>query len=241
MVVPPVLVNIPAARAYVFADQQPKAVPVTLRAGRGRRERVAGLAGCPPAGRPSRPRCPSPSKTRTRSRPSPSRCARWPARPRGKAELRAVATVGGHGVQPRHPPDCLPPHSDPDAVSRSHGPAGAPARGARPHPNHRLPHGGRRRGARGPAPARLHRDPARPRHRPQRRAPGPLRCRGAGRARLQHRGAAQNPPARAAEIRRKRRHPAGAVRGGPRHRHSPNRPLPPHPQPRPRDGEKARP
>jgi hypothetical protein len=38
-VVPPVMVNIPAARAYVFADQQPKPVPVTLRAGQ------AGVAG----------------------------------------------------------------------------------------------------------------------------------------------------------------------------------------------------
>ncbi|RZK11455.1 MAG: hypothetical protein EOO56_28980, partial [Hymenobacter sp.] len=35
-VVPPVMVNIPAARAYVFADQQPKQVPVTLRAGQPR-------------------------------------------------------------------------------------------------------------------------------------------------------------------------------------------------------------
>ena len=38
-VVPPVAVNLPAARAYVFADQQAKTVPVTLRAGR------AGVAG----------------------------------------------------------------------------------------------------------------------------------------------------------------------------------------------------
>ena len=33
-VVPPVLVNLPPARSYVFADAQPKTVPVTLRAGR---------------------------------------------------------------------------------------------------------------------------------------------------------------------------------------------------------------
>jgi len=93
-VVPPVLVNIPAARAYVFADQQPKQVPVTLRAGQ------AGVAGSLalqlPAGWQAEP------ATVAFSLPNKDdeQTINFTLRPLagaavGKAELRAVATVGG--------------------------------------------------------------------------------------------------------------------------------------------------
>ncbi|MEJ7664192.1 MAG: hypothetical protein WKG07_34025 [Hymenobacter sp.] len=48
VVVPPVMVNIPAARACVFADAQPKTIPVTLR--RRARRGVGPLALQVPAG-----------------------------------------------------------------------------------------------------------------------------------------------------------------------------------------------
>ena len=93
-VVPPVAVNLPAARAYVFADAQPKTVPVTLRAGRAG---VAGtLALTLPPGWTSTPASQSfalaakdaEQTVEFRVQPGPS------AAP-GKTELRAVATVEG--------------------------------------------------------------------------------------------------------------------------------------------------
>ncbi|WP_035562228.1 PIG-L family deacetylase [Hymenobacter sp. IS2118] len=94
VVVPPVAVNLPAARAYVFADAQPKTVPVTLKAGRAG---VAGtLALTLPPGWTSTPASQSfalaakdaEQTVEFRVQPGPS------AAP-GKAELRAAATVDG--------------------------------------------------------------------------------------------------------------------------------------------------
>lgn len=94
VVVPPVLVNIPAARAYVFADQQPKAVPVTLRAG------AAGVSGSlalrVPAGWQAEPAA-GPFTLQDKDE---EQTITFTLRPlagaaEGKTELRAVATVGG--------------------------------------------------------------------------------------------------------------------------------------------------
>ena len=65
-VVPPVLVNLPPARSYIFADAQPRTVPVTLRAGR------AGVSGSLALALPAGWKCepatvPSPSPPKTRS------------------------------------------------------------------------------------------------------------------------------------------------------------------------------
>ena len=93
-VVPPVLVNLPPARSYVFADAQPKTVPVTLRAGR------AGVSGslaltlpagwkCEPATVPFALAAKDEELTvNFQVQPSASAAA-------GHAELRATATVAG--------------------------------------------------------------------------------------------------------------------------------------------------
>jgi LmbE family N-acetylglucosaminyl deacetylase len=93
-VVPPVMVNLPPARSYVFADAQPKTVPVTLRAGR------AGVSGtlvlALPAGWKSEPASvPFTLAAKDQEltvnfqvQPSPGAAA-------GHAELRATATVDG--------------------------------------------------------------------------------------------------------------------------------------------------
>ncbi|RZL01847.1 MAG: LmbE family protein, partial [Hymenobacter sp.] len=92
-VVPPVMVNIPPARAYVFADQQPKQVPVTLRAGQ------AGVAGSlalqVPAGWQAEPA----TVAFNLKNKDDEQTVNFMLRPlagaaAGKAELRAVATVG---------------------------------------------------------------------------------------------------------------------------------------------------
>ncbi|MBD2767627.1 PIG-L family deacetylase [Hymenobacter sp. BT664] len=93
-VVPPVMVNLPPARSYVFADAQPKTVPVTLRAGR------AGVSGnlvlALPAGWKSEPAS-EPFNLAAKDQeltvnfqvqPSAGAAA-------GRAELRATATVDG--------------------------------------------------------------------------------------------------------------------------------------------------
>jgi len=94
VVVPPVMVNIPAARAYVFADQQPKPVPVTLRAG------AAGVSGSlalqVPAGWQAEPA----TVPFTLPNKDDEQTVTFMLRPlagatEGKSELRAVATVGG--------------------------------------------------------------------------------------------------------------------------------------------------
>ncbi len=93
-VVPPVLVNIPSARAYVFADQQPKPVPVTLRAG------AAGVRGSlalqVPAGWQAEPA----TVPFTLQNKDDEQTVTFMLHPlagatEGKSELRAVATVGG--------------------------------------------------------------------------------------------------------------------------------------------------
>jgi LmbE family N-acetylglucosaminyl deacetylase len=93
-VVPPVAVNLPAARAYVFADAQPKTVPVTLRAGRAG---VAGtLALTLPAGWTSTPA----SQSFALAAKDAEQTVEFRVQPGsgaapGKTELRAVATVAG--------------------------------------------------------------------------------------------------------------------------------------------------
>jgi LmbE family N-acetylglucosaminyl deacetylase len=92
-VVPPVLVNIPAARAYVFADQQPKQVPVTLRAGQ------AGVAGSlalqVPGGWQAEPAtAPFSLKNKDDEQTITFNLRPLAGAAEGKAELRAVATIG---------------------------------------------------------------------------------------------------------------------------------------------------
>jgi len=92
-VVPPVMVNIPAARAYVFADQQPKQVPVTLRAGQ------AGVAGSLALQVPSGWQAEPATVAFTLKNKDDEQTVNFNLRPlpgaaEGKAELRAVATVG---------------------------------------------------------------------------------------------------------------------------------------------------
>ncbi len=92
-VVPPVMVNIPAARAYVFADQQPKQVPVTLRAGQ------AGVAGALALQVPSGWQVEPATVPFSLKNKDDEQTVNFTLRPlagaaEGKAELRAVATVG---------------------------------------------------------------------------------------------------------------------------------------------------
>ena len=94
VVVPSVMVNIPPARAYVFADQQPKQVPVTLRAG------AAGVAGTlalqVPAGWQVEPATvPFSLKTKDEEQTVNFTLRPLASAAEGKTELRAVATVGG--------------------------------------------------------------------------------------------------------------------------------------------------
>ncbi|WP_426061583.1 PIG-L family deacetylase [Hymenobacter sp. B1770] len=102
-VVPPVMVNLPPARSYVFADNKPKTVPVTLRAGRAG---VSGnLALALPAGWKSEPATvPFTLANKDQEltvdfqvQPSASAAS-------GHSELRATATVEGQkysrGIQP---------------------------------------------------------------------------------------------------------------------------------------------
>ncbi|MDO7876271.1 PIG-L family deacetylase [Hymenobacter sp. ASUV-10] len=93
-VVPPVAVNLPAARAYVFADAQPKAVPVTLRAGR------AGVKGTLalrlPAGWQAEPaRAAFDLATKDAEQTLNFQLRPLPGATPGKAEVQAVATVDG--------------------------------------------------------------------------------------------------------------------------------------------------
>jgi LmbE family N-acetylglucosaminyl deacetylase len=92
-VVPPVMVNIPPARAYVFADQQPKQVPVTLRAGQ------AGVAGSLALQVPSGWQAEPATVAFSLKNKDDEQTVNFMLRPlagaaEGKAELRAVATVG---------------------------------------------------------------------------------------------------------------------------------------------------
>jgi LmbE family N-acetylglucosaminyl deacetylase len=92
-VVPPVMVNIPAARAYVFADQQPKPVPVTLRAGQ------AGIKGQLALQVPSGWQAEPATIAFDLKNKDDEQTVNFTLRPlagaaEGKAELRAVATIG---------------------------------------------------------------------------------------------------------------------------------------------------
>jgi LmbE family N-acetylglucosaminyl deacetylase len=92
-VVPPVMVNIPAARAYVFSDQQPKPVPVTLRAGQ------AGVKGQLALQVPSGWQAEPATVAFDLKNKDDEQTVNFTLRPlagaaEGKAELRAVATLG---------------------------------------------------------------------------------------------------------------------------------------------------
>jgi LmbE family N-acetylglucosaminyl deacetylase len=92
-VVPPVMVNIPAARAYVFADQQPKQVPVTLRAGQ------AGVAGSLALQVPGGWQAEPATVAFNLKNKDDEQTINFTLRPlagaaEGKAALRAVATIG---------------------------------------------------------------------------------------------------------------------------------------------------
>jgi len=93
-VVPLIMVNLPAARAYVFADQQPKEVPVLLRAGR------AGVAGTLALQVPKGWEI-SPAKASfSLKNKDEEQTFRFSVKPgkdaaAGRSELRATATVDG--------------------------------------------------------------------------------------------------------------------------------------------------
>ena len=93
-VVPPVLVNLPPARSYVFADAQPKTVPVTLRAGR------AGVSGSLALALPAGWKCEPAAVPFALAAKDEELTVNFQVQPLagaapGRAELRATATVAG--------------------------------------------------------------------------------------------------------------------------------------------------
>ncbi len=93
-VVPPVLVNLPPARSYVFADAQPKTVPVTLRAGR------AGVSGSLALALPAGWKCEPTTVPFALAAKDEELTVNFQVQPLagatpGRAELRATATVAG--------------------------------------------------------------------------------------------------------------------------------------------------
>jgi len=93
-VVPPVLVNLPPARSYVFADAQPKTVPVTLRAGR------AGVSGSLALALPAGWKCEPATVPFALAAKDEELTVNFQVQPLagaapGRAELRATATVAG--------------------------------------------------------------------------------------------------------------------------------------------------
>ncbi|GAC1591571.1 MAG: hypothetical protein NVS3B25_11140 [Hymenobacter sp.] len=93
-VVPPVLVNLPPARSYVFADAQPKTVPVTLRAGR------AGVSGSLALALPAGWKCAPATVPFALAAKDEELTVNFQVQPLagaapGRAELRATATVAG--------------------------------------------------------------------------------------------------------------------------------------------------
>ena len=93
-VVPPVLVNLPPARSYVFADAQPKMVPVTLRAGR------AGVSGSLALALPVGWKCEPATVPFALAAKDEELTVNFQVQPSagaapGRAELRATATVAG--------------------------------------------------------------------------------------------------------------------------------------------------
>ena len=93
-VVPPVLVNLPPARSYIFADAQPKTVPVTLRAGR------AGVSGSLALALPAGWKCEPATVPFALAAKDEELTVNFQVQPgagaaAGHAELRATATVAG--------------------------------------------------------------------------------------------------------------------------------------------------
>jgi LmbE family N-acetylglucosaminyl deacetylase len=94
VVVPPVMVNLPAARAYVYADDKPQVVPVTLKAGR------AGVKGSVALNLPTGWKCEPASlsfELGAKDQEQKVEFKVWPlaGAAAGRAELRATATVDG--------------------------------------------------------------------------------------------------------------------------------------------------
>ena len=93
-VVPPVLVNLPPARSYIFADAQPKTVPVTLRAGH------AGVSGSLALSLPAGWKCEPVTVPFALAAKDEELTVNFQVQPLagaapGRAELRATATVAG--------------------------------------------------------------------------------------------------------------------------------------------------
>ncbi|MBF9224303.1 PIG-L family deacetylase [Hymenobacter ruricola] len=93
-VVPAVMVNLPPARSYVFADAQPKTVPVTLRAGR------AGVSGRLALALPAGWKCEPATADFALAAKDEELTVNFQVQPLagaapGRAELRATATVAG--------------------------------------------------------------------------------------------------------------------------------------------------
>ncbi|MBU6122415.1 PIG-L family deacetylase [Hymenobacter siberiensis] len=93
-VVPPVLVNLPPARSYIFADAQPKTVPVTLRAGR------VGVSGSLALALPAGWKCEPATADFALAAKDEELTVNFQVQPLagaapGRAELRATATVAG--------------------------------------------------------------------------------------------------------------------------------------------------
>ena len=93
-VVPPVLVNLPPARSYIFADAQPRTVPVTLRAGR------AGVSGSLALALPAGWKCEPATVPFALAAKDEELTVNFQVQPLagaapGRAELRATATVAG--------------------------------------------------------------------------------------------------------------------------------------------------
>jgi LmbE family N-acetylglucosaminyl deacetylase len=93
-VVPPVMVNLPPARSYVFADAQPRTVPVTLRAGR------AGVSGSLALALPTGWQCEPATVPFALAAKDEELTVNFQVQPSagaaaGHSELRATATVAG--------------------------------------------------------------------------------------------------------------------------------------------------
>lgn len=93
-VVPPVMVNLAPGRAYVFADDQPRTVPVTLKAGQ------AGVSGSLALTLPAGWQCEPAAAPFTLAAKDAELIVAFQVRPvagaaPGRAELRATATVAG--------------------------------------------------------------------------------------------------------------------------------------------------
>ncbi|MCC3158357.1 PIG-L family deacetylase [Hymenobacter sp. 15J16-1T3B] len=99
VVLPPILVNLPGARAYVFADQQPKTVPVTVRAGQANASGSVSLS--VPAGWKVSPAATEfKLATKNEEKTLYFQVQPGPEVAPGQAELRAVVSYSGYFCVP---------------------------------------------------------------------------------------------------------------------------------------------